>query len=352
MQIPNAAPGKPRAFTLIELLVVVAIVGVLIGILVPALAGARNYARKAKDSTHVRAIVQGMVAWGGQHDGAFPQPSKLDLSNRTVDPGGEAPLVKDNTGNILSVLIYNGLFEAEQAVSPAELNDMIEEDTAYERDSASMAVAPNLALWDPGFAGIPGELDSFSGLGPEGRRKGSHDSEVGHNSYALAFPFGDREETWEGELSSRMVIAGNRGPQYKFKDPDTEIWSLDDSSRLSGQSNTLRFYGREDSWSGFLVYGDGHADFSDTPTPEGLRVAPEAARDTNTPTFLDNVFVNEDEDPAGRFGQWSANLDTHPARGQNAFLRMWGNLRCDIGTDDVQLPAIGGYPANQGNFID
>ena len=99
-----------RAFTLIELLVVVVIIGVLIAILVPALGGARRYARQAKDSTQIRAIVQGMSSWGAQHGGEFPRPSKLDRADATVKVPGQAPVAKDNTGNILSVLIYNGFW--------------------------------------------------------------------------------------------------------------------------------------------------------------------------------------------------------------------------------------------------
>lgn len=344
----GARAGRAGAFTLIELLVVVLIIGVLIALLVPGLAGARRYARQAKDSTQIRAIVQGLGSWAGQHDGEFPTPSGLDLADSTMDSGGEAPAVKDNTGNILSVLIYNGLFETEQAVSPAELNSQIEQDTAYERDSASRAEQPGNAMWDPGFAGIPGEHDSYTGVGRDGRRKGSGGAEVGHNSYALAFPFGERKKAWRGDFNARSVLAGNRGPRYRFKDGDT--WSLEDT-RLSGQSNTLRFYGREDSWDGHLAYADGHVGYSKTPTPEGLRVSPPGATGSAQDSFLDNVFVNESEAAGSRLGTYDATLDTRPDLGVNAFIRLWGNVHSQIGSGEVLLQPVG-TAGDQGNFID
>ncbi len=341
-----------RAFTLIELLVVVAIIAVLIGLLVPALAGARKYARKGKDSTQIRSIVQGMTVWGGQNTGDFPRPSALDRANNTINPGSDAPLVKDNTGNILSILIFNGLFEPEQAKSPIENNDQIVIDTGYERDSASRADAPgqgekSLALWDPGFAGFPGEEDSFSGVPTAGRRKGDSGEEVGHNSYATAFPFGERKSAWSANFSAKTVIAGNRGPQYRFKDGDT--WSLEDTP-LGLQSNTLRFYGSDESWSGHLGFGDGHVELSNTPTPEGLRVATTGSTDSSNSSFLDNVFVNEAQS-GNRMGGYTADLDTRPDKGTNAFIRIWGNLSYIVENGEVRLQAVG-QNGKQGNFID
>jgi prepilin-type N-terminal cleavage/methylation domain-containing protein len=337
-----------RAFTLIELLVVIAIIAILVGILIPALGAARRFARQGKDATQVRAIGQGMTVWGGQHDGALPRPSALDQLGNTVQTGaGEAPLVKDNTGNILSILVFNGLFEAEQAKSPAETNDKIVVDTGYERDSASRADGPDkgMALWDPGFAGFPGEQDSFSGVSTEGRRKGDDGTEVGHNSYATAFPFGDRESAWNANFNGKMVIAGNRGPRYRFKDGD--VWSLDPDDIRSGGSNTLRFYTPDQEWSGHLGYGDGHVEFSKTPTPEGLRVAATGSTDTDDSSFLDNVFVNEAQGGA-RMGTWEATLDTRPDLGDNAFIRPWGNLTSTVGSGEARLKAVG----VDGNFID
>ncbi|HZW09252.1 MAG TPA: prepilin-type N-terminal cleavage/methylation domain-containing protein [Phycisphaerales bacterium] len=340
----GAAPSRRCAFTLIELLVVIAIIAILIGILVPALGAARNAARKAKDATHLRSIAQGMTSWAGNHAGEFPLPSELDLSDWTVrTDSNDAPLVKDNTGNMLSVLIFNDLFSAEQARSPVETNDRIELDGEYARGNPSKAEKAELALWDPGFAGFPGEENSFSGVSSHGRRSET----IGNNSYALAFPFGDRREGWNGSVGAQTVLAGNRGPQYRFKDGDE--WTLDPEGALSGQSNTLRFYGREDAWEGHLAFADGHATFLDTPNPEALTFAP---YDTDADPFRDNVFVNEVEVAAdAKFGGYDSTLDTRPDLGTNAFIRVWGNLSAPAGSGEVELEAVG-QRGEDGNFID
>ncbi|MFG0259683.1 MAG: prepilin-type N-terminal cleavage/methylation domain-containing protein, partial [Phycisphaerales bacterium JB041] len=317
--MPQRPSPRVSGFTLIELLVVIAIIAILIAILVPALAAARRYALQGKDSTHIRSIVQGMIVWGGQHDGEFPRPSAVDLSNSTIDAGGEPGLVKDNTGNILSMLIYNGMLEAQQAVSPVETNELIEIDTGYERDSASRAANPSLAAWDPGFAGFPGEQDSFSGVPSDGRRKGISGERVGHTSYATAFPFGERADAWNSDFAGDSVIAGNRGPVYQGSPGN---WQLHLS--LGVNSNTLRFYGDDSTWSGHLAYGDGRVELVNAPDPAGLKLS--FGIGDNTSSFADNVFFNENDNDAN--ANASGDQD-RPGRWTNAYLRPWGNVDFD-----------------------
>ncbi len=350
---PAALLGRTRehrsnhvAFTLIELLVVVAIIAILIAILVPSLGAARNFARKGKDSTNLRSLTQAFGVWAGKNDGAFPRPSQLDLNDATVKPKGsnDAPLVKDNTGNILSVLIYNGMWTPQQAVAPQETNENIQVDTGYETDSPGKAEdnMSNTALWDPGFAGMPGEQTSFNGVSSRGRRSET----IGNNSYALALPFGDRLKAWQGNFDSNMVIAGNRGPQYRFKDADG--WTLESGKPLSGESNTLGFYPPKDRWSGHLAFADGHVAFYKTPTPDGVLASP-FDKNEGQP-FADNVFVNEGQ-TGSRLGKYDTTLDTRPDIGTNAFIRIWSNVSAKVGDNTVELQPVGTTGAN-GNFID
>lgn len=65
-------PKAPRGFTLIELLVVIAIIAILISILLPALAGARDAARKMKGLANVRGMGQVMTLYANDNRNWYP----------------------------------------------------------------------------------------------------------------------------------------------------------------------------------------------------------------------------------------------------------------------------------------
>lgn len=314
-----------RGFTLIEVLVVITIIAILIAILVPSLGAARSYARKAKDSTHIRAIAQGMGVWAANNGGALPLPSAIDLSDATVRlDANEAPIVKNNTGNVLSVLIYNGVVEPVQAVAPQETNDLIEVDTAYERGSAGRAEVPENALWDPGFAGFPGEQNSFSGVSSNGRRSQT----IGNTSYGLAMPFGDRLPMWTASFDSRSVLAGNRGPRYQG---EPGAWELRPNAQGTG-SKTLGFYGPGNVWQGHLGFGDGHVGFFTEPDPENVKIV--FGENGPEGSFGDNVFINEHDS----LGRARPEDQDRPGRWKNAYIRQYGNVQADVG--DIGDPRV------------
>jgi prepilin-type N-terminal cleavage/methylation domain-containing protein len=308
---------RDRAFTLIELLVVIAIISLLISILMPALGKAREAARALKDSTQVRGIHQGLVIWGQSHDDAYPLPSTIDRSSATVegkpglpgDPGESAvSFVKDNTGNVLSILIFHGYVPPALMVSPAEQSFEIEVDQGYQLAHPPQALVPESALWDPGFAGVPNEAGSSLG---KGRR-----SSKGNTSYAHAPPFGKRKRLWTTSYNSNEAVLGNRGPLYGGSPGN---WVLAPGA-FGVDSITLKIHGGPQSWEGNVAYNDGRVTLENRPDPPTLVWAfmglPLGAK-----TRPDNIFVNED-DVTGNWG-----LESTPGTAGNSFIRPYYDVQ-------------------------
>lgn len=298
-----------HAFSLVELLVVIAIIALLIGILIPSLSKAKLTARKAQDATNIRSTLQAMSVFAGDTDGAFPLPSLIDLSDSTVS--ATSPYEKDNTGNILSLLIANDHLEPSGLVSPVETNVEVEVYENYTKLEPANATTPKFALWDPGFAGVTQEQGTGGGS--------NRDSAKGNNSYAFLPPFGARKLFWRSDSEPSIALMSNRGTIFTLDSDDN--WTIPTTGFVSGmESNTLGFYGASNSWSGNIGFGDLSVEFANEPAPSKTGTV----ETSNSRVISDNVFVNEGDSGTGT-------NRTKVDYGANSYLRPWYNITVNSG---------------------
>lgn len=245
-------------FTLIELLVVVACVVVLLvivgGVLLlrsaskgmaTGLQTARTSARQLRCATQNRSIVQAMVTWASNNGGVYPLPSALDTKDETVAEKGQG---KDTTGNILSLLIFNGHVSPEIIVCPNETNPNIVVDGDYQLTYPKAGVKPGDSYWDPAF-----------------NADFTRPDKPGNVSFAHSPPVGSRLEVWSDTFNGQEAVFGDRGPEIASATDRADGGK--NHTLANPASRSLGLHGDGKAWGGNIAYNDGHVSFETALTP-------------------------------------------------------------------------------------
>lgn len=293
----RTSPRHRSGFTIFELMIILGGLSLLVGMLLPALGRARSTARQIKDATQVRAIHQGFVLWAQNNRDEYPLPSKVDKgeAGETV-LGGDDPGIKDQTKNIISLLIFNGFSSPELCLSPAEANPdfAVDDNYEYSEPKAAALADKNRALWDPAFKGPPQRVDF----------QGSRGADRGNFSYAHTPPVGARKKVWQNTFGATEAIMGNRGPHWDAAEgrgwvlgagAPVDAMPYAPADTLPGMSsNTLLIHGPRNTWEGNIAYNDNHVSFETRPDPDGTPFQ-FSGLPMGKQNRADNHFVNEND---------------------------------------------------------
>jgi prepilin-type N-terminal cleavage/methylation domain-containing protein/prepilin-type processing-associated H-X9-DG protein len=334
-----------RGFTLTELVVALAALVVIAAVLLSLseTESPRGISRQTRDSSQVHQIIRAVTTWSISNKDMYPLPSQLDRNNSTVagPKAGEDQArhaSKDNTGNMLSILIWNGSITPELCVSSAEVSQKVRSDDSYEtlNPSACRVNGGKDAQWDPGFSGT---ADAEEGQGDEANTP-RRVAGISNNSYAHALMLDGtaRGKNWMNTFVATQALLGNRGPLYAGADAQSDVasgtpaggWKLADGP-LGKQSNTLAIHGGRSTWEGNIGYNDGHVTFETRPDP--VETTYRVRGKSGKVTVTDNMFVDEADEETAIAGSATAAAAEPLMVNTNNWLRPIARVKASSGPD-------------------
>jgi hypothetical protein len=194
--------------------------------------------RSFEDKLYLTGIFQSMVVHATDNKGQYIVPSEVSASK---------DVSQDNSANLFSAMVMQNYTPCKQLISGNEYSGYVEEKTDYDFGAYD---PKKHTMWDTTFVA---DLQKLSNV-----------------SYAHMPLCGDRfKKQWRTTMSSTFPLLGNRGPKDGVNNPNSYAC------------------GRDGVWRGHIVFGEGHIDFIEAPSPNGM-VFEQGGQRTS-----DNIFKME-----------------------------------------------------------
>jgi prepilin-type N-terminal cleavage/methylation domain-containing protein len=213
-----------KAFTLIELLVVIAIIAILAAMLMPALARARNEARKAACISNVKNTGLGFEMYGSDN-GRWP-----GYSSTADDIGVGQAIGALRAGNYID---SDDLFSCPANKTEPSWNSSDEEwqDSSGNQDASLLGYGMDAA--NGGDVGIPGSPDPMRAVYSDKPDESNNAVGDNHGADGAVTLFVDKHVEWLQAGTGSNPPVGN-----PYIDDDSNIYNDDGDDNTAGNSSS------------------------------------------------------------------------------------------------------------------